>query len=233
MTDPDTTVPARVLVTRAPRPLVVRSAIAVCVLIALGAVGGVVWGVIVPGVTGVVIAPGRAGSLGADTTHRFDAIALFACISAVVGVVGALFVWTVRILRGPVGALVVTIGSLAGSAVGIWLGGLVAHVRHPGPGGVSAGEYFRSAPGLRLDGARIDLTGGLDVSLTLGLSWAIVVIAPLTGLVVVLVRILAAPAPDLAVPADPVSGRGTQGGELVGDTQAGVREAVEGGRPPA
>ena len=215
-------IPDRVVVRRDPRALVRPTVVVLGVLLALGAVGGVVWGLVVPGVTGVVVAPGRAGALGADTGHRFDAIALFACISMVVGVLAGVVVWSVRALRGPVGAVLVAIGTLAGGALGAWFGGLVAHGRHPGPGGAAVGEYFTSAPGLRLAGARLDLTGGLDVSVGVGMSWAVLVVAPAVGLVVVLVRILAARSPDLDVPADagasqPDSGRRAQGGELVGD----------------
>ncbi len=223
MTTPEVpAVPQRVVVRRDPRALIRPAVIVLGVLLALGAVGGVVWGLVVPGVTGVVVAPGRAGALGADTGHRFDAIALFACISIVVGVLAGVVAWSARALRGPLGAVLVAVGTIAGGALGAWLGGVVAHVRHPGPGGAGVGEYFTSAPGLRLAGAQLDLTGGLDVSVGVGMSWAVLVVAPAVGLVVVLVRILAARSPDLDVPTDPApprpdSGRRTQGGELVGD----------------
>ncbi len=212
----------RVVVRRDPRALVRPTVVVLGVLLAVGAVGGIVWGLVVPGVTGVVVAPGRAGALGADTGHRFDAVALFACISMVVGVLAGVVVWSVRALRGPLGAVLVTVGTIAGGALGAWLGGLVAHVRHPGPGGTAVGRYFASAPGLRLSGAQLDLTGGLDISVGVGMSWAVLVVAPAVGLVVVLVRILAARSPDLDVPVEPPvsqsdSGRRAQGGELVGD----------------
>lgn len=223
MSTPDApAIPDRVVVRRDPHALVRPAVVVLAVLLGLGAVAGVVWGLVVPGVTGVVVAPGRAGSLGADTGHRFDAIALFACISMVVGVLAGVVVWSVRALRGPLGAVLVVVGTIAGGALGAWLGGLVAHARHPGPGGAAVGGYFTSAPGLRLSGAQLDLTGGLDISVGVGMSWAVLVVAPAVGLVVVLVRILAARSPDLDVPAEPAapqhdSGRRTQGGELVGD----------------
>lgn len=223
MTAPDMpTVADRVVVRRDPRALVRPAVVALGILLGLGVAGGVVWGLVVPGVTGVVVAPGRAGALGADTGHRFDAIALFACISAVVGVLAGVVVWTVRSLRGPLGAVLVTVGTIVGGALGAWLGGLVAHLRHPGPGDTAVGRYFTSAPGLRLSGAQLDLTGGLDVSVGVGMSWAVLVVAPAVGLVVVLIRILAARSPDLDVPAEtaaaqPGSGRRPEGRELVGD----------------
>ncbi|MEH3154488.1 MAG: DUF2567 domain-containing protein [Gordonia paraffinivorans] len=223
MTVADPSTPAdRLVVRRDPRALVRPAIVVLAALMVLGVVGGVVWGLVVPGVTGVVVAPGRAGALGADTGHRFDAIALFACISTVVGVLSGVVVWTVRTLRGPLGAVLVTVGAIAGGGLGAWLGGFVAHARHPGPAGTAVGEYFTSAPGLRLSGAQLDLTGGLDISVGVGMSWAVLVVAPAVGLVVVLVRILAARSPDLDVPADPVvappgSGRRAEGGELVGD----------------
>lgn len=224
MTAPDVpTVADRVVVRRDPRALIRPASVVLGILLVLGVAGGIVWGLVVPGVTGVVVAPGRAGALGADTGHRFDAIALFACISMVVGVIAGVVVWSVRALRGPLGAVLVTVGTVGGGALGAWLGGLVAHGRHPGPGDTAVGQYFTSAPGLRLSGAQLDLTGGLDLSVGVGMSWAVLVVAPAVGLVVVLVRVLAARAPDLDVPADPaaaqpVSGRRSEGGELVGDT---------------
>jgi hypothetical protein len=222
VTTPSPEIPERVVVRRDPGALLAPSTAVVVVLLVLGVIGGVVWGLVVPGVTGVVVGPDRAGALGADTGHRFDAIALYSCISMVVGVAAGLVVWSVRSLRGPLGATLVTVGTVAGGAAGALVGGLVAHIRHPGPVGTPVGQYFTSAPSLRLTGAQLDLTGGLDISVRVGMSWAVLVVAPAVGLVVVLVRILAAPSPDLDVPADHAaaeqdSGRRTQGGELVGD----------------
>lgn len=191
-----------------PRGLVLRALPIAVAVVLLGALGGVVWGLLTPGVTGVVVRPDRAGSLGADTVHRFDAVALFACVSGIVGVVSGVVAWWDRRLRGPAAAVLATVASMAGAGVGIWLGGLVAGVRHAGPGDTAVGDYFQTAPSLRLESARLDMFGGLD------LSWALVVVAPIGALVVCLVLLLCDREPDLGVP---VSGRRTQGGELVGD----------------
>ncbi|MGJ0120902.1 DUF2567 domain-containing protein [Williamsia sp. MIQD14] len=190
------------------RALALRALPIALVVVALGAVGGIVWGLLTPGVTGVVVREGRAGSLGADTVHRFDAVALFACVSGVVGVISGVVAWWDRRLRGPAAAVLAAVASMAGAGVGMWLGGLVAGVRHAGPGDTAVGDYFQTAPSLRLTSARLDMFGGLD------LSWALVVVAPIGALVVCLVLLLCDREPDLGVP---VSGGRTQGGELVGD----------------
>ncbi|MBT0565222.1 DUF2567 domain-containing protein [Williamsia sp. CHRR-6] len=160
------------------------------VLLLLGSLGGVVWGLITPGVAGVVIATDRVSDLTADTVHRFDAIAFYACISAVVGVISAVIVWSVRAVRGPIGVLVLVLAGAAGSGLGVGIGGLISGVRHPGAGDTSPGGYFQSSVSLRLGGAGI---GALD------LSWAIVTVTPTVALIVYLVAVLRARDPALGV----------------------------------
>ena len=174
----------------------------------VGLIGGILWGLVVPGVTGLVVAPGQAGALGADTGHRFDAVALFACISFVVGVVGGVGTWWIRPLRGTAGSLAAAVGSAVGAVLAVVIGGLVAGARHPGVGDTAVGQFFSSAPGLRLSGAAAGSAGGF------AFSWAIVVIAPIGALLAYLVMLLVVRRADLGV--EP-SGRGPQGGELVGD----------------
>ncbi|GAA1462380.1 DUF2567 domain-containing protein [Williamsia maris] len=174
----------------------------------VGLIGGILWGLVVPGVTGVVVAPGRAGALGADTGHRFDAVAVFACISFVAGAIGGVGAWWIRPLRGSAGALSVAVGAVVGAAVAAWIGGLIAGARHPGVGDTAVGQFFTSAPSLRLGGAAVDPAGGF------AFSWAILVIAPMGALLTYLVMLLVVRRADLGVE---TSGRGPQGGELVGD----------------
>ncbi|GGF29911.1 DUF2567 domain-containing protein [Williamsia phyllosphaerae] len=190
------------------RSLLRSAVLAVLGVAVVGLIGGILWGLVVPGVTGVVVAPGRAGALGADTGHRFDAVAIFACISFVAGALGGVGVWWIRSLRGSVGAVSVAIGAVVGAALAAWIGGLIAGARHPGVGDTAVGQFFSSAPSLRLDGSTVDSVGGFDF------SWAIVVIAPIGALLAYLVLLLVVRRADLGVAP---SGRGTQGGELVGD----------------
>lgn len=193
-------IPDRLVVRRDPAALAWPALRVFGILLLLGAVGGIVWGVVVPGVTGVVVRPDVVEQLPADVGHRFDAIALYASVSAVVGVAGAIIVWSVHVLRGPLAAALVTTGGLVGSAIGVWTGGLVARLLHPGRSDAPVGRYVTSAPSLRLTGARLDLAGGLDASLVVGMSWAVVVVAPAAGLLVILVRMVLSDRPDLNVP---------------------------------
>ncbi|MBJ7290759.1 DUF2567 domain-containing protein [Williamsia sp.] len=190
------------------RQLLRSAVVAVIGVAAVGLVGGILWGLVVPGVTGVVVAPDRAGALGADTGHRFDAVAMFACIGFVAGALGGVGAWWIRPLRGSVGALSVAVGAVVGAAGAAWIGGLIAGARHPGVGDTAVGQFFSSAPSLRLDGPALDSAGGFVF------SWAIVVIAPIGALLAYLVLLLVVRRADLGVAP---SGRGTQGRELVGD----------------
>ena len=190
------------------RRLLGLAAFAVVGVAAVGLLGGILWGLVVPGVTGVVVAPGRAGALGADTGHRFDAVAMFACISFVAGALGGVGAWWIRALRGSAGALSVAVGAVVGSVVAAWIGGLIAGARHPGAGDTPVGQFFSSAPSLRLAGPAVDTAGGL------AFSWAIVVVAPIGALLAYLVLLLVVRRADLGVAP---SGGGSQGGELVGD----------------
>ncbi len=198
-----------------PARLTALSAFAVAGVAVVGLVGGVIWGLVVPGVTGVVVAPGRAGALGADTGHRFDAVAMFACIGFVAGVVGGIGTWWVRPIRGSAGALAAALGAVLGAVAAAWTGGVIAGARHPGPADTAVGQFFSSAPTLRLDGPALDSMGGFEF------TWAIVVVAPIGALLAYLVSLLAVRRADLGVEsgAGPMSKsrRGTQGGELVGD----------------
>ncbi len=190
------------------RAILRLAVLAILGVAAVGLIAGILWGLLVPGVTGVVVAPGRAGALGADTGHRFDAVAMFACISFVAGALGGVGAWWIRSLRGSAGALSVAIGAVVGATLGAWIGGLVAGARHPGVGDTAVGQFFSSAPSLRLDGSAVDSVGGF------AFSWAIVVVAPIGALLAYLVLLLVVRRADLGVAP---SGRGPQGGELVGD----------------
>ena len=175
-------------------------------VVLLGIVVGIVWGVLTPGLRGVVVAPGRAGLLSGSTVHRFDAIAIFACLCAVYGVAAALGQWMVArspadraFVRSARGTIVLVIATIAGSALGAWIGGLIAHARYPGAGSAQFGQYFFEAPSLWIRGA-----SGLGMSA----PWVLVVVAPVCALIAQAIVVLSNPRADLGVGTDAEIGLG-------------------------
>jgi len=198
-----------------------------------GAVLGVIWGLVVPGVRGFVIKSDAAGDLTSEAPLRFDALAMFAALSIVLGVVVALGIWQARSLRGLTGVITTAVMALFGAGVGAVVGEAVAGARFPGRGSTEPGHYYLSAPSLYIDHAYAQL----GVKISMGL--AILVIAPLAALLTLVIVALAQRDPDFGVgdghsvagAGDPSGGR-PQGGELVGDPHPRVGETVEGGGPP-
>ncbi len=201
-----------------------RRATAICLVGTLvgGAVLGVIWGLLVPGVRGFVIKPDAAGDLVSEAPLRFDALGMFAALSIVFGVVVALGIWQARSIRGGTGVIATAVLALAGSAVGAVVGEGIAQARFPGRGSTEPGHYYMSAPSPYIDGAKAHL----GVTISMGL--AILLIAPLVALLTLVIVAVAQRDPTLAG-----SGWRSQGGELVGDAHARLGEPVEGGRPTA
>lgn len=204
-----------------------RRAVALCAVGVLvgGAVLGVLWGLLVPGVRGFVIKPDAAGDLVSEAPLRFDALGMFAALSIVFGVVVALGVWQARSIRGGTGVVTTAVLALVGAGVAAVVGEGVAQARFPGRGSTEPGHYYLSAPSLYIDGAHAQL--GVHVSMGL----AILLIAPLAALLTLVIVAVAQRNPDLGV--GDASGRGPQGGELVGDPHARLGESVQGGGTPA
>jgi hypothetical protein len=112
------------------RPEIRAGLWALLVVVGLGLLGGVVWGLLAPAET-VVISQRGSLLLTGESGHQFDAIAIFLCFAGVLGAVAAIGAWQWRRMRGPI----LFAGMLIGAAVGgaaMWLvGDQVARWRHP------------------------------------------------------------------------------------------------------
>ncbi|MFC3965912.1 DUF2567 domain-containing protein [Nocardia jiangsuensis] len=114
------------------RELRAALAIAVGALVA-GALLGVAWGFLAPAERLVVVTDGRGAPLTGESLHRFDALAIFVCFGAGLGLVSAVAVWRARSVRGPLALLALLLGSAAGAYAMADIGELVAEVRNPRP----------------------------------------------------------------------------------------------------
>ncbi len=102
-----------------------------CALV--GALGGVVWGLLAPGRTQVVGDGGTLLTVDLTGNHVFDAVAIFVWISVAVGVIAGAAAWTWRSMRGPLTVVAVVLGSLLGAWFAAGLGALIARSRYTMP----------------------------------------------------------------------------------------------------
>jgi hypothetical protein len=117
---------------RAPMRTEVRTAARVVLAaVALGALGGIAWGLLAPAEQDIVVAADRAVPLNGESGHEFDAVAIFACISAVLAVVIAVGAWLLVRPRGPVLYGGILLGSVTGAATMAVIGEGVARIRFP------------------------------------------------------------------------------------------------------
>ncbi|QDQ97842.1 DUF2567 domain-containing protein [Tomitella fengzijianii] len=146
-----------------------------------GVLGGVVWGLLAPGRTQVVAHGGLLLSVDMSANHEFDALAIFVWISVVVGVVSGAAAWAWRSIRGPLTALAVIVGGVAGAWLAAGMGDLVAQSRFDWPGASEldsmVGQVVVQAPSVEL--------------------WIALVMQPLAAGLVYLVAVLLAPDADL------------------------------------
>ncbi|WP_227982945.1 DUF2567 domain-containing protein [Nocardia spumae] len=103
----------------------------VVVVLVVSVVGGGVWGMLAPTEKVLVVEPGSGAALTGESTHRFDAVAIFACVAIVAGLLSAAGVWRWRAVRGPLMLAGLLIGSLAGAWVMSWFGEQAARWIHP------------------------------------------------------------------------------------------------------
>ncbi|WP_433663547.1 DUF2567 domain-containing protein [Nocardia sp. CA-128927] len=106
--------------------------IAVAVIL-VSALGGVGWGLLAPTEQLFVVEPGRGAVLTGESVHQFDAVAMFLCFGAVIGVLSAVAAWRWRGARGPLLQIGLLVGSLLGAFVMARLGEQVAQWYHPRP----------------------------------------------------------------------------------------------------
>ena len=135
---------ADIVAPRSSRPVGVRRELVAAALIAVGVMlisvlGGVVWACLAP-TEQFLVTKARAGSVPAkgaaltgESVHQFDALAIFVCIGAVLGVLTAVGVWRWRGVRGPVLQLGLLVGSGAGAYGMAKIGEQIMRWQHPNP----------------------------------------------------------------------------------------------------
>lgn len=143
---------------------------------------GVIWGLLTPGIDGRVIESGRAVATG-DATTEFSALAIFFCAALAAGVVLAVVLWVSPLLRGPLGVAALTLSTITAGVGAVWMGDAIAGLRFSGRDRVAVGQEFTQPPSLRIVGAQLDISSGV------GFSWALLVIAPLTALITMILLI--------------------------------------------
>ncbi|MFC4605408.1 DUF2567 domain-containing protein [Rhodococcus kronopolitis] len=132
---------------RTTRPEVRAAARIVVAVTAVSALGGVVWGLLVPAERFLVTSRGAA-SLTGESMHRFDAVALMLCVGLVIGVLSAVAAWMWRSVRGPVVFGGLLIGSVVGAATTALVGLGIANLRFPALDTVEVGQIVSATPGI-------------------------------------------------------------------------------------
>jgi hypothetical protein len=149
----------------------------VAAVLAFSVLGGVVWGLLAPTEQLLVTQPGRGATLTGESLHQFDAVAIFVCIGAVVGLLSAAGVWRWRGVRGPILQIGLLIGSVVGAYAMSWVGELVAEWNHPRPDNPPVGQIVALPPELG--------------------SWLALIVQPLLASLVVLFLAALSPSEDL------------------------------------
>lgn len=185
-----------------------------------GAVLGVVWGLLAPP-EHVLIGHDGAISLMNESTHRFDAIGMFAFMSLALGVLCGAVAWLWRSARGPL----LVVGLVLGCLLGAWLaeevGVSIATHRFPVGDEFDLGQVVAIPPSLRMSEIRAIGPDWLDPLLTWCGGWIALIGQALGAAVVVLLAAVLAPWDDLR-------------GGSVGAAGDGVVPAGSGGpNPPA
>ncbi|MFE3444878.1 DUF2567 domain-containing protein [Nocardia sp. NPDC059180] len=113
--------------------------IAAAVIVA-NLIGAVVWGLLAPTEQLLVVQPGRGAALTGESAHQFDAVAMFVCAGAVIGVLSAVGAWRWRRMRGPIPYAGLLFGSIAGGWLMALLGEYIADWNNPRPADPPVGQ---------------------------------------------------------------------------------------------
>lgn len=180
----------------------VRAALGVLLAVLLvSALGGVLWAMLAPTERVVVVEPGRGAALTGESTHRFDAMALFVCIAIGAGVLTAAAVWRLRRVRGPIMQCALLFGSLVGAELMSWFGELVARWIHPHSSNPPLHTIVAMSP--TVDGWRTLVDHWIHSGLSAG-AWTVVLVQPLFAALVILLLAALSTSEDLGVsPAGP------------------------------
>ncbi|WP_433679455.1 DUF2567 domain-containing protein [Nocardia sp. CA-119907] len=173
---------------RSARRLGVRRELRAAALIAVGALllsalGGVVWAFVAPTQQYLVVkaragaVPAKGASLTGESVHQFDALAIFVCIGAVLGVLTAVGAWRWRRARGPLLQIGLLIGAVAGAYVMSKVGEQIMRWQHPMPYDPPVGQIVR-----------------LPVEVG---SWLALIVQPLLASLIVLFLAALSPSEDL------------------------------------
>jgi Protein of unknown function (DUF2567) len=134
---------------RAPIRTEVRTAARVVLAaVVLGALGGIVWALLAPPEQAIVVASDRAAPVTGESSHEFDALAIFACISTVVAVVTAIAAWQLVRPRGPILLGGILLGTATGAVTMAVVGEGVARVRYPSVDSPQVDQIISLAPSI-------------------------------------------------------------------------------------
>jgi hypothetical protein len=122
--------------------------ILVAAVVIVSALAGAVWGVLAPTEHLMVVEENRGILLTGESAHRFDALALFVCMSIALGAVTAVGSWIVTAVRGPATTIALVASSLVGAVVAAGVGLGVGRLLHPHAVSPPVGDVISFAPGL-------------------------------------------------------------------------------------
>lgn len=193
------------------RELRAAALIAVGVLV-LSALGGVVWAFVAPTQQYLVVKaragaePAKGATLTGESVHQFDALAIFVCIGAVLGVLTAVGAWRWRRARGPLLQIGLLIGAVAGAYVMSKVGEQIVRWQHPKPYDPPVGQI-------------------VQLPVEVG-SWVALIVQPLLASLTVLFLAALSPSEDLGT-----GSRGPFGNRRRSSFATSTFESVDGAGP--
>ncbi|WP_169812659.1 DUF2567 domain-containing protein [Nocardia acidivorans] len=144
---------------------------------AVSALGGVLWGFLAPAEQLLVVDPERGAALTGESTHRFDAVAIFVLLGVVIAVLSTAAAWRWRSVRGPLLLLGLLAGSALGSSMLRWVGEAIAEQRHSRPSHPAVHTIVEFAPTVE--------------------GWPALLVQPLVAVLVVLIMAALSTSDDL------------------------------------